>query len=323
MKFLHNSVVVHLLNLLRRITNYFILYSQYSTLNVSTILIVRGTILSLVAVLWTCLTVQNPWQVTKKNFVLILVRTVSVSTVFSVAFIVAKLLPLSTIGIIQEISPVFALILGAVVLRELPHFVEVVFGISALVGATLVIQPHFLFSISPNSGNQFSDDQYPYLLACLLLPIGMATAIVIARKLTQNQVPVPICLGTLSLMSIINGCIIRATYEEVLGFSSFKSCQLWDNVIVFVITLLNLFNQITIYYAAKFEKSMVVLVISTFKVVIYLIIDLIFFRDELHSYNYLHYAGGALVMFSIIALLLRTPCVSCSKIRSENNESNI
>ena len=50
--------------------------------------------------------------------------------------------------------------LGALILRELPHFEEILFRISALIGATIVIQPHFLFSGSAKSGNYFSDDHY-------------------------------------------------------------------------------------------------------------------------------------------------------------------
>ena len=156
--------------------------------------------------------------------------------------------------------------------------------------------------------------------ACLL-PVVMATAIVLVRKLTQNDVPVPLCFAALSFMSFINGCFLRVTYEEAKGGGHFKNCLLSDNLLLVPITLVHLTNQLFIYYAAKFEKSVIVLVISTSKVVLLFFIDMILFPDELYSYNFLHYSGGTIVLFSILALVLRKPCLSCFKSPAGDNNS--
>ena len=270
-----------------------------------------------VSVLWTLLTVRNPCRILIKNCVLILSRSLCVTSGVSVGFIVAKVLPLSTIGIIQEMSPVFALIMGALILQEVPRFGEMVLGALAVVGVTFVIQPRFIFKVD-SLQNHFSSDQYPYIVASLLIPVGTGVDVVLVRKLSLQEIPLPLCMGSLSFVTFINGFILRVTYEHLSDAKIIHNLS-EGFIILIVIIVLNFCNQVMMYFATKFEKSVIVLVMSSYKVVLLLLVDLFLFSKEMRSYNIFHFTGGALIMFSITSLVLHKSSIPCMKTKSSND----
>ncbi|XP_075250698.1 uncharacterized protein LOC142342913 [Convolutriloba macropyga] len=81
----------------------------------------------------------------QSNCYLITARCIVSSLAIATGIFCVQTIPLSIYGLIFELSPVFALIMSAIILRECIPPVEILLGTVAIFGVVLVIQPPFEF----------------------------------------------------------------------------------------------------------------------------------------------------------------------------------
>ena len=287
---------------------------QYSKMSPQSFLIFRGASHFLFFNAIQLITVQevNLRSIYSRNWKLILFRSSTSSMAIAVGFFSLKNIPLSIYAVISELSPLFAILTSALILRECINPIEFALCISALIGTIFVIQPPIdvfgFWQISEKVENL----NYFWLSLSFLAPLAISLNFVLLRKMSNNSTPVPLSVATFGLAV---GCFIVGSVIQI-SIGKIPCLDYLDIAALVFVTVVSILNQGLGYYANKFEKSPIVAITFTLKVPILLVADFLFFPEESTNYNLVQYIGGSVVLISIIAIL------ACSYFKATKQTTN-
>ena len=213
-------------------------------------------------------------------------------------------LPLTVYAVIEQTGPLFALIASVFILKEWISAVETLLGFVAFFGVVLVIQPPLaVFDlVNGNNSATLTTRQYLMTVVAVFAPLMFSTSKVLVRKMSTKGQPTPLSVATFSMatVSLISGFIIQFLDS---GFNYLNCLSTTQVYYLFAALMLSTCNQIVTYYATKFEKATIIMIIITLKIPILFIADVILYPEQVENYNFLQYIGGAIVFCSVFAMM--------------------
>ena len=239
----------------------------------------------------------------RKNWNLLLGRALCQGSAVFLCIVSVQNLPLSVYAIIEELAPLFTLIIGLVLLRECIMPLEMLLGLSVFVGVVLVIQPPVSFLhlwSSENYGIERVD--YVYVFFAVMSVVFLSCSKVLVRKMNTKSRPVPLAVTTIS--AALTNIFIGITYHFYsYGWTWLTCIKRTQSIYLILNLLLAATNQFFGYFALKFKKAPIFALIATMKVPILFIFDIFIYPEMVQDYNLLQYIGGVTVFLSILSLI--------------------
>ena len=277
---------------------------QKSEAPAETLMIFRGSGIFLLFNAIQCHEVKQSFLKTyQRNWKILFGRSACHSTAVLFLIVSVQKLPLSIYAVIEELGPLFALIMSGILLRECIKPLEMFLGAVVFLGVILVIQPPIpILALWQTEESSINKGDYVYVLVAIIAVFLLSSSKVLLRKMsTKNQpVPVSVTACSMAVANFVIGIIVHVYYSGL----SWLICVTSKQTVYLVLTVvLATTNQYFGYFANKLEKTPIVALIATMKVPILFVFDIFMYPEVVQDYNILQYIGGVTVFLSILFLI--------------------
>lgn len=237
-----------------------------------------------------------PFKHSRNAYLLLLLRSILGAINTSLIYITYQIMPVSSSKSIQYSAPVFAGLLGCVLLRESCSFVDTLLSFLTLSGVLLIAQPSFLFANS-ESIEGASDAKVLGSIFSLLSAILSASVLIIMRKLGSYNMP---SLTMLTFYSIYGACF-SAFLTSIFQQWSLPGCG-WDRMILLSNGIAHFSSQILIYLALKTERASTVALVHSSDILFSFTLEYLFFGV---IPDYLTVIGAFVIIVSFVGITLK------------------
>ncbi|XP_003730919.2 solute carrier family 35 member G1-like [Strongylocentrotus purpuratus] len=237
-----------------------------------------------------------PFKHSRNAYLLLLLRSILGATNISLIVITYQIMPVSSSKSIEYSAPVFAGLLGWLLLRESCSFVDTLLSFLTLSGVLLIAQPSFLFA-NAESVEGASDDMVLGSTLSLISAILSASIFIIMRKLGSYNMP---SLTMLTFFSIYGACF-SIFLTSICQQWSLPGCG-WDRMILLSDGIAHFSSQILIYLALQTERASTVALVHSSDILFSFTLEYLFFGV---IPNYLTVIGAFLIIASFVGITLK------------------
>ncbi|XP_041481805.1 solute carrier family 35 member G1-like [Lytechinus variegatus] len=236
-----------------------------------------------------------------------------------ILYIIYQIMPVSSSKSIQYSAPVFAGLLGWILLKESCSFLDTLFSFLTLAGVFLIAQPPFLFGNPELAGIAFDARVLGSVLS-LLSAFLCATILILMRKLGFYKVPSLVVL----IFYSICGLLLSSFLTTVLQQWTLPGCGA-DRIILLANGVSNFSSQILIYLALKTERAQTVALVHSCDILFSFTLEYLFFGV---MPNYITAIGTFVIITSFVGITLKKLWESRKleerqEVNGEDNQSGI
>lgn len=239
------------------------------------------------------------FRYSRSAYVLLLMRCVIGAFNSTLIFFIYQIIPVANAKAIQYSAPIFAGLLGCILLKESCSFVETILSLVTLGGVILVAQPPFLFE-NVESVETVSEAGVLGSLLSLLSAFLSALTFIVLRKLSTYRMP---AITILTIYSIV-GMIISATMTTALRQWTVPGCGL-DRFALIGNGILLVMTQALEYLALKIERASTVGLVLSSDVLFSFVLEFAIFGVVP---NFLTVIGALVIMASLVGLTVKKLC---------------
>ena len=237
------------------------------------------------------------------------------------------LMPLGDWVVLVFSSPVFALFLSKLILKQKVNLLKFIFCFTIILGVIFVIQPPILFGVSARSANKLHEYSHYWLAVSLCISAAFATAMnnVVTAKLFQQGVAVEL---TMTLMGL-GLTVLAPLFIYFIPTQSHKVNRIFTDGVLEIpiqdwftyigVGAVGTIGTLLVAAANKLAPPVIVSMVRTTQILFVLVLDIVL----LNIYpNVMSSTGSVLVIISVIGMSTSDQLMrKWKQFRRRNNEN--